>query len=141
GVEIQNIGTTGVHDFLFDTVSANRGGTNATTGLVCGVVNAQLVFADDLVYGNVVTGTGTQVGGDSHCTWTYSDVGPQATNGTGTLDAARLFVSPSTGDSHLQPGSPAIDAAAPAATLSWDIDGDARPAGARSDIGADEVVP
>lgn len=43
-------------------------------------------------------------------------------------------------DYHLQAGSIAIDAAAPG-TVTTDIDGEARPSGAQSDVGADEYVP
>ncbi len=49
----------------------------------------------------------------------------------------------SAGDYHIQPGSPAIDAAGPVAPslslLRVDVDNDARPQGAAADIGADEV--
>jgi hypothetical protein len=52
-----------------------------------------------------------------------------------------LFQSVATADYHLLPGSPAIDAADPAATLTTDFDGTARPQGAHSDMGAFERKP
>jgi hypothetical protein len=42
---------------------------------------------------------------------------------------------------HLGSGSPAIDMADPASTNMIDFDGDVRPNGPASDIGADEYVP
>jgi hypothetical protein len=49
-----------------------------------------------------------------------------------------LFVDPSNDDFHLMLGSPAIDAADPAATDAIDFDGTARPQGVGRDIGAYE---
>ncbi len=40
---------------------------------------------------------------------------------------------------HLAPGSPCVDKADPAAPPGVDFDGDTRPQGPRSDMGADEV--
>jgi hypothetical protein len=51
------------------------------------------------------------------------------------------FVNAAGGDFHLMTGSPAIDAADPAATLSTDYDGTARPQGAGRDLGAFEYKP
>jgi hypothetical protein len=53
-----------------------------------------------------------------------------------------MFENASQDDLHLMNGSPAKDAADPAATTNVDIDGDARPnpAGGRSDMGADEIL-
>jgi hypothetical protein len=45
------------------------------------------------------------------------------------------------GDFHLRPGSPAVDAADPAAGESIDFDGVSRPQGAGRDIGAHELKP
>jgi len=48
------------------------------------------------------------------------------------------FRNPAVGDYHLLPDSPAIDAGIPVPWLTLDLDGEARPAGAGYDIGADE---
>ncbi len=62
--------------------------------------------------------------------------------GEGNVIGNCLLANPASGDAHLQPGSPCIDAGgfdrdAP----SVDLDGQSRPAGAAIDRGADEVVP
>jgi len=52
-----------------------------------------------------------------------------------------LFVDPDSGDYALRADAPAVDATEPLDDVPQDIEGDARPAGAASDIGADEVTP
>jgi hypothetical protein len=124
--------------FEFNTVSGNSASTTQSGtggGLRCQSVSVALAFENNIVYGN--TGA-TQVTG-ANCSWAYSDVGPDSVSGTGNLNMMPEFVGDSTNDYHLKPGSPGIDAANPAALLSTDIDGDSRPAGGRSDMGADEV--
>ncbi|MFC2021251.1 choice-of-anchor Q domain-containing protein, partial [Chloroflexota bacterium] len=77
----------------------------------------------------------------------YSDVGWSAGiyPGSGNINADPLFVSPGTGDFHLQSGSPAIDSADNSVAPPDDIDGDARPfdgdgdSVAVADMGADEL--
>ena len=60
--------------------------------------------------------------------------------GAGSIRARPKLAAPGNGDLHVQAGSPAIDAGADLAESgATDIDGDARVAGARTDIGADEV--
>ena len=87
-----------------------------------------------------VSGAGTQVGGDTDCSWTYSDIGPaQTVAGTGNIDMDPRFVD-AANNFHLQASSPAKNAADPAATLARDLDGDARPQGVGFDMGADEVL-
>lgn len=78
------------------------------------------------------------------CTHNYDLVQPQGTALSGTnniLGQDPRFAGVSINDFHLMMGSPAIDAADPAATLSTDFDGTARPQGARRDIGAFEYKP
>jgi hypothetical protein len=82
---------------------------------------------------------------DGNCSWAFSNIEgaiPGGLDGGNNIDADPLFVDPSLpgGDYHLQGGSPCIDAADPASTVATDIDGDARPAAAGFDIGADEVA-
>ena len=56
--------------------------------------------------------------------------------------SADMFQDPSTGDLHLKAGaSAAIDKAEPSDEVTEDIDGDMRPIGDKSDMGADEFQP
>jgi len=139
GVEITSIATSGLHEFAFNTVTANVGALNTITGLECGSVATPLPFANNIVYGNAVTGTGAQVGGDTDCTWTYSDIGPAGPAGTGNIDIDPQFVDASARNFHLMSASPAQNVGDLAATVGRDIDNDLRPQGGRSDMGADEV--
>ena len=140
GLKITNIATPGLHELQFNTITDNAGLTNAITGVECASILTPLAFANNIVYANPVTGTGTQVGGDADCTWTYSDIGPQPVTGEGNVNEPPLFVDVATRDFHLQPTSPVRDLADEDATVTIDIDGDARPQGARADMGADEIV-
>jgi parallel beta-helix repeat protein len=54
------------------------------------------------------------------------------------LTPAELFVDPAGGDYRLLPGSPAVDAGLDIAALFDDLDGNARPSGASTDIGCHE---
>jgi hypothetical protein len=143
GIRIDGITTAGIHILDFNTIGANVGPMTIHTGVTCGTVLMPLVFSNNIIYGNIVSNGGLQVGGNSNCSTTYSDVGPDVVPGPGTNDIASdpMFVSPLQGKFHLMPNSPARDAADPAATLAEDIDGDARPQGPRRDMGADEIKP
>lgn len=138
GVRIDSIVSSGMYRFDFNTVSDNVGPAVTPTGVTCTVVTQPLTFSSNVVYDNQTGGSRTQVGG-ANCTWGYSDIGPGGMAGTGNLDAAPLFVDVVQGNFHLQAGSPAKDAADPAASLGVDIDGDPRPQGAARDMGADEI--
>jgi hypothetical protein len=76
----------------------------------------------------------------SGCVVSYSLVFPQSTSlgANNQLGVDPMFKDFAGADYHLATGSPAIDAADPAATNSVDFDGVARPQGPRSDIGAFE---
>jgi len=143
GVDISGVATAGTHVFEFNTVAANVGIAGANTGVDCVSVFVPLSMANSIVYGNSVSSGGAQIGGDSDCTATFSDVGPDAAAGTGNIDMLPMFVdgSGSNGDFHLLATSPAKDVADPNATVMIDIDGDTRPQGAGYDMGADEVTP
>lgn len=84
---------------------------------------------------NTVSGTG--------CTHRYDMIKPQSTSpgSTNLLNMDPRFVDAAHGDFHLMAGSPAIDAADSAATLSTDFDGTTRPQGAGRDLGAFEYKP
>jgi hypothetical protein len=125
----------GLRRFEFNTVAQNQGPAGITAGVVCAVIATPLELRNSIVYDN---GAGLQVEG-TNCSWTYSDIGPMAVSGTGNIDAPPMFVNPAQNDFHLQSGTPAKDAADPAASLAIDIDGDARPQGAARDMGADEI--
>ncbi len=138
GIRVDSITTPGIHRIEFNTVTANLGPASIDTGITCGAVITPLVFSNNIVYANIVSGTGQQFGGNANCTATYSDIGPSAVVGTGNINQAPQFANPPQGDYHIAATSPCKDAADPAATLAVDLDGDTRPQGAARDIGADE---
>lgn len=80
----------------------------------------------------------------TRCNHQYSLVMPQADPPSGANNMLNMdprFVNAAAGDFHLMAGSPAIDAADPAATEAADFDGVARPQGAGRDLGAFEYRP
>ncbi len=140
GVYLEQITEPGLHELAFNTITGNAGAADTITGVHCYLIGTPLTFSNNIVYGNQVSGTGTQVGGDADCAWTYSDIGPQTVAGTGNINLDPMLVNAANRNFHLQPTSPARDAADPAATLGFDLDSDPRPQGSAPDIGADEVV-
>lgn len=125
---------TGTRKLAFNTIAQNQATTGITPGVLCAAVANAVQFADTIVFGN---GAGLQVEG-TMCTWTYSDIGPTAATGSGNINMDPMFANATQNDFHLMSTSPCKDAADPAATLNVDFDGDARPQGPHSDIGADE---
>lgn len=115
--------------FEFNTVAFNDGTTtNLAIRSDTAFVASNSIFASN--------GTMPQVSPAVNVTYSlFSDV---AAPGTGNLAGNPKFVN-SSSDLHLQGNSPARDTADPAATLDYDYDGDARPHGTRSDMGADEI--
>jgi len=132
GVKLDNIaGLT----FEFNTVADNATNAAFAAGIQCSALSP-VVLASSIVHGSAAN----QIGSPIQCTYSYS-LSNQSLGGSNNLVASPLFVNTTTGDYHLAPTSPGIDAADPAATLAVDIDGEARPQGAGRDMGADEVVP
>jgi hypothetical protein len=141
GLDISQIGSAGSHRLDFNTITGNTGSMTVNPGVNCTNVVVPVTFDSNIIFANTVSGGGRQIGGSSTCTAIYSDVGPDTASGTGNINADPLFVNATQNDFHLLAGSPAKHAADPAATLAVDFDGDARPPGARSAMGADEVNP
>lgn len=139
GINLGTVSGTGARRVDFNTIAANGGTATVNSGINCGTVGAPLVFSNNIIYGNAVSGGGKQVGGSANCATSYSDVGPDATTGTGNINQDPAFINSAQGDFHLMNNSPAKNAADGAATLANDVDGDARPQGAARDIGADEI--
>ncbi|HEY72542.1 MAG TPA: hypothetical protein G4N99_04645 [Thermoflexia bacterium] len=78
----------------------------------------------------------SDVWGNSGCDWGCANV----FSDTASLSADPLFVDFGGGDFHLALKSPCVHAADPGDTLTWDMEGDDRPLGRGSDIGADEAA-
>lgn len=136
GVLFSQVSTPG-NKFEFNTVTQNAGGANINTGVECSAVLSAPTLSNSIIYGNMVSGAGAQVG--SSCAWTYSAIGPvtDAVIGNGNIKTDPAFESLT--NFHLKSTSPARDAADPTATLLVDFDGDVRPQGAQRDMGADEI--
>jgi len=134
GVHIAN-GEPTSSAFQFNTVTNNVARPTSAQGVLC-TTSPAMTAANNIVYRRSVGDT--IVGGN--CNWAYSAIEGGAP-GAGNLTDDPLFVSPFTGNYHLQPNSPCEGAADPGATLTSDFDGDARPFGTGRDIGADEIVP
>ncbi len=142
GIRITDITSAGLHEFDFNTVTGNVGTTNTVTGVECTSIATPLTFTNSIVHGNLTSGlSGKQVGDDGDCAWTYSDIGAPTVVGTGNVDLEPMFVAPATRNYHLQPTSPLRNIADPDSTVATDFDGDDRPEGGRSDMGADEITP
>jgi hypothetical protein len=128
----------GTRRFEFNTVASNS--CKVTSGVFCGPNVPAVTFSNNIVFGNQGTGVVTQIAGVG-CAWTFSDIGDTlAPPGNGNGNGNPLFVDPNTDNYHLMSGSAAKDMADINATISIDFDGDMRPQGARSDMGADEFT-
>jgi hypothetical protein len=147
GGAVYNQGSTFLmqHNTIYSNTASRGGGVFASGGLEAGLEN-------NLVVGNVVTapgGGGGVYAGDGEFVLSYNDFyantsggNPDdygnATPGATDVSVPPGFVNPDGGDFHLALASPVINEADPASALSADFEGDGRPRGTRSDIGADE---
>ncbi|MBL0212409.1 MAG: hypothetical protein IPQ07_00735 [Myxococcales bacterium] len=111
-------------------------------GLDCGAVAFRTQYFDNNIIfsrsaGDVANGPG--------CMLRYNVLSPQATAAAPTNKLADpQFVNDASGDYHVMPTSPAIDAAMATGSFpgfSADLDGIVRPQGANADIGAFERTP
>lgn len=108
-------------------------GTNVATGPRAVSCFSALTIRSSIIW---TPGTSTQVP-VSGCNLSSTIAGPVATPGASNADPK--FVDPAMGDYHLASDSPArdmVDTGPPT-----DFEGEARPQGARFDIGADEASP
>lgn len=132
GVSLTNL--TGAHAvrFEFNTIVGNSAAGNNVAGVACAILSTPVALTSSIIFGNDRADS-VPVGDDSDCAVTYSviDVTPAAATNT---DVDPGLTAPGF---HLGAGASAIGRADPAATVGYDIDGDAR-AGAR-DCGADEL--
>lgn len=111
---------------------------------ICAGFSDAGVCLDNTIFLNTTAGAPTDTITGTACFANYVIAKPQSTALTGAnnkLGVDPLLVNPAAGDYHLMPNSPAIDAADPTATATPDLDGTARPQGARADIGAYEYKP
>lgn len=124
-------GGIGSHGDLFLTLTNNTVAQNTGGGILCPLAS---VITNCILWGN-------SGGPDLMGSWaTYSDIGTGELAGEGNISADPLFLDPTAGDYHLQPGSPCIDVGndlAPGLT-DTDKDGNPRIVGAAVDMGAYE---
>jgi hypothetical protein len=118
--------------FDFNTLSGNLAAPGNPAGLDCNVLTGTFAVTNSIVAGS----SAPQVGSECLPSYVLSNQNLSA-RGTGNVAGSPTFASVG----HLAQGSLGINAADPEAGLATDFDGDARPlpAGARRDIGADEV--
>ncbi len=101
---------------------------------------ASSILYNCVVYDNPVSGNANYDPFlSSPSIFNYCCTSPMPTNGVGNITNAPLFVSPDTGDFHLQPASPCINAGNNAfSSGTTDLDGNPRIVGGTVDIGAFE---
>lgn len=127
----------------FSTVINARGGCGSGAA-VCSGSSPNGVCYDNSIVANLVAGAPADSVYGTACVANHTLVFPQTAVIAGTsnkLGVNPLLEAAGSGDFHLLPGSPAIDAANPAATVTQDHDGLLRPQGTASDMGAFEFTP
>lgn len=116
-----------------NTIVANINPAGTPSGVQCVLVGNEITFRNNIIYDN--QGSASQVEGEN-CLHTYSVIGPNGAPGDGNIVTAPSFLSET--NFHLASGSSGIDDAFDS-DVAVDFDGEPRPAGDRSDIGADET--
>ena len=162
GNDAYGIRITGAGFSITSTIIADNGSMSASAGggvRIAGVASATSVFRFNTVARNSAGGLGTAAAGVQcdrpmtiessiiafNTTLFTSQIGPECSaedslfdsgGVPGNLRGDPMFVGAN--DYHLQPGSPARDAAT-GTPPALDVDGEPRPSGAAADIGADEL--
>ncbi len=127
----------------FSTIINARGGCG-NGAAVCSGSSPNGVCYDNSIVANLVGGAPADSVYGTACVANFTLVYPQTTIISGSsnkLGMNPLLSAPGSGDFHLLPGSPAIDAANPAAPVTPDHEGLLRPQGAAADMGAFEFTP
>ncbi len=132
------------------TISGNVATNGKGSGIFCfGYAFPNPAYSkvvNSILWGDMAAGNPNEVHQDGYITITFSDINPAYITGgipqplSNNINEDPLFVG--SGDYHLTPGSPCIDAGTDAGAPATDIDGDARPqsVGGGYDMGADEVM-
>lgn len=145
-LHIANSVWKGVRDGAFQPLYGGSGDVTFSTfvdsPIDCGIApNGQpaVAMSNNIAVASAVA----NVASGTACTHRYSIFYPQTSDpqGSNNLRVDPQLVSIPSGDYHLAPTSPAIDAADPAATAQHDHEGVARPQGGARDIGAFEHKP
>jgi len=130
-------GTLGDQRFEFNTVAHNFIQPQQTIGSAIECPDANLNGSNNIfTLDGAPLGLSTLIGANCSLRDSLIEGGHP---GDGNINDTPTFV-PAANDYHLAPGSPGIDVAVGGTQVEIDIDGDARPQGARSDMGMDEVL-
>ena len=131
------LGSTEVVEVIHATIVDSGAGSAAAIDVLTGTVG----ITNTIVVGHAIgiSNSGGFISQDYNLFYgNGADTQGAVTGGANSFTADPLFLNPAAGDYHLDPISPAIDAAADAG-ISIDFDGDLRPLDGGYDIGFDEV--